>query len=287
MFQFSILIPTWNNLAYLQLCVESIRKNSVCKNQIIVYINEGKDGTLDWLKTQSDVDFIYSESNVGICIALNSCRSIIKAPYLVYMNDDMYVCPKWDYFLQKEIESIGHDYFMLSSTLIEPYDTFNPSYVSIVNTFGDSIETFKEDDLLKSYANFKKDDWSGSSWPASVVSLKVWDMVGGYSLEFSPGMYSDPDFSMKLWKLGVRIFKGVGNSKVYHFQSKSTKRLKKSRGSDTFLLKWGITSKTFYTHYLKMGKNYSGALQDQELTLKIRLKNMFKRAYKGFNKVSV
>lgn len=44
---FSILIPTWNNLDLLQLCIESIKKNSAFSHQIIVHINEGIDGTLD------------------------------------------------------------------------------------------------------------------------------------------------------------------------------------------------------------------------------------------------
>ena len=46
----SILIPTWNNQPFLQLCVESIRANSVVETQIIVHVNDGSDGTLKWVK---------------------------------------------------------------------------------------------------------------------------------------------------------------------------------------------------------------------------------------------
>jgi len=47
---FSIMIPSWNNLAYLQLCINSIRKHSFYPHEIIVHINEGKDGSLEWIK---------------------------------------------------------------------------------------------------------------------------------------------------------------------------------------------------------------------------------------------
>ena len=47
---FSILIPTWNNLKFLQLCVESIRKNSTYEHEILIHINDGSDGTLEWVK---------------------------------------------------------------------------------------------------------------------------------------------------------------------------------------------------------------------------------------------
>jgi len=59
-----------------------------------------------------------------------------------------------------------------------------------------------------------KKNWRGASWPPNVVHKNMWDLVGGFSIEFSPGMYSDPDFSMKLWQAGIRIMYGVGKSMV-------------------------------------------------------------------------
>ena len=47
---FSILIPTFNNLDYLKICIESLRKNSNFDHQIIVHVNEGSDGTLEYVK---------------------------------------------------------------------------------------------------------------------------------------------------------------------------------------------------------------------------------------------
>lgn len=279
MTHFSILIPTWNNLPYLKLCISSIRKNSHLNHQIIVFVNEGADGTADWLKAEG-IDFLHSPKNEGICVAMNACRPLIRSPYVAYLNDDMYVCPDWDLALMKEIHQVGHPLFMLSSTLIEPRPTGNPNYVAIISDFGDSPAHFREDDLLRSCQTLTRDDWSGASWPPSVVSLEMWDKVGGYSIEFSPGMYSDPDFSMKLWKAGVRTFKGVAASKVYHFGSKSTKRVRKNTGSDTFLLKWGITAGTFYKYVLKMGAPY-GELTDTELPGFVRWRNKLKRVLKA------
>lgn len=65
---FSILIPSWNNLAFLKLCVESIRKNSTYQHEILIHINEGTDGTLDWVKQQG-LNYTHSEKNIGVCYA--------------------------------------------------------------------------------------------------------------------------------------------------------------------------------------------------------------------------
>src|SRR3954462_10545688 len=85
--KFSILIPSWNNFEYLKLCINSIRKNSFFKHQIIVHINEGKDGSLDWIKEQNDIDYSYSDANIGVCYALNICRTLFDTDYILYMND--------------------------------------------------------------------------------------------------------------------------------------------------------------------------------------------------------
>ena len=283
MIEFTILIPTWNNLQHLQLVVESIRKNSAVSNQIIIFVNEGNDGSLEWVKEQTDLDYRHVEENVGICYALNQCRDLIKGNYLVYMNDDMYVCPGWDTSLMNVIREIGHDNFMLSATAVEPRAVSNPSYVNIVRDFGDSVSSFREKDLIAALPDLKRSDWSGASWPPSVISVRLWDMVGGYSIEFTPGMYSDPDFSMKLWTYGVRIFRGVGSSLIYNFQSKSTGRskLKRNDGATTFLLKWGMTSKTFYKYYLRMGEPVT-ILKEIQLPVWEQLRNKLKRMLKAY-----
>jgi glycosyltransferase involved in cell wall biosynthesis len=274
--KYSILIPTWNNLEYLKLCIASIKKNSHFDHQIIVLINEGTDGTADWAATQHDIDYIVSKQNIGICYGLNLCRSLVKTDYIVYANDDMYLLPNWDLELHKEIEQIGHKKFMLSSTMIEPFDTGNPCVV--VKNYGDSIETFNEKQLLKEYNTLHKDDWFGSTWPPNILHIDLWDLVGGMSIEFSPGLYSDPDLSMKLWQAGIRLFKGVGASKVYHFGSKSTKRRKLNAGKKVFIGKWGMTSRFFTTRYLHRGEKFNDvALSQPTISPSERIINKLKQ----------
>ncbi|MEP6927288.1 MAG: glycosyltransferase [Ginsengibacter sp.] len=272
--KFSILIPTWNNLDYLKLCVHSIRKNSFFKHQIIVHINEGKDGTYDWVKEQTDIDFSFSEKNVGVCYALNSCSTLADTFYLVYMNDDMYVCPGWDKVLSDEINAIGHPYFFLSCTAIEPLKNHN---CKIVKDFGKDINSFNEEGLLKEFASLQMHDWQGATWPPNVVHKDIWNMAGGYSIEFSPGLLSDPDFSMKLWKMGIRLFKGIEKSRVYHFGSISLNRVKKNKGYYTFVSKWGITQNTFSKYFLRRGEIFDGPLVEPTLSFGKKLNNFFKQ----------
>ena len=271
---FSLLIPSWNNLEYLKLCVRSIRQNSIHPHQIILLINEGKDGSLAWVEKQKDIDYVYAPENLGICYGLNACRSLVHTDYMLYINDDMYVLPGWDDILLDEVRKQKNNSFMLSATMIEPYDIKN--ICGIVKNYGDSPENFKEDLLLQEFRQLEKEDWSGSTWPPVLVPTELWDVVGGMSAEFSPGMYSDPDLSMKLWQAGVRNFKGLGDSMVYHFGSKSTKRIKKNRGRNMFLQKYGITSRYFVKHFLKRGEKFSGILSEPVIPFQDKIMHKIK-----------
>ncbi|MEZ4950882.1 MAG: glycosyltransferase family A protein [Saprospiraceae bacterium] len=99
--------------------------------QIIVFVNEGKDGTVEWLEAQGvNIDYLHSRENAGICYALNLARSMAKSDYIVYLNDDMVVLPNWDTELDKEIQKMPSKSFMLSATMIEPTDTGNACVVA-------------------------------------------------------------------------------------------------------------------------------------------------------------
>lgn len=244
------------------MCVYSIRKHSAFNHQIILHINDGSDGTLQWAREEM-IAHTCTSANEGICVAVNLAGGIATEDYVVYMNDDMYVLPGWDTTIMDEIKKLDTDCFMFSSTMIEPTDHSNPSV--IVKNYGTSLETFNEALLLKEYNTFEKKDWYGSTWPPTIVHRKYWHITGGYSIELSPGMSSDDDFAMKMWAAGCRIFRGIGNSRVYHFQSKSTLRVKKNNGRKQFLMKWGINQSTFNKYYLlRTGALYAGPVKEPD-----------------------
>ena len=258
----SILIPTYNNLDYLKLCLKSLEKNSSLTHEIIIHINNGSDGTLDFIKAK-DYKYTSSDDNIGLCSSINKAAKLVSNKYILYSHDDMYFCPNWDKVLLDEVKSLNHDNFYLSGTMIEP----NSGH--IVYNFGVDLDTFKENELLSKFKDINFYDHQGTHFAPHLVSKKMWDKVGGFSEEFNPGIGSDPDFNMKLWKEGVRIFKGLNDFKVYHFGSLTTRKKKnfiQNRGDKTFLKKWGFSTKFFKKHYLKSKSKYEGPLNEPKKT---------------------
>ena len=271
---FSILIPTWNNLEYHKLCVSSIRKNSFYPHEIIIHVNEGSDGTIAWLNGQEDLSYTFTSQNIGVCFALNYSSAFATTEYILYINDDMYACPHWDKYLYDEIKSIGHHNFFLSATAIEPKAQ---SKCSIEKNYGPTIDNFNEELLLSEFNSLPMEDWQGATWPPNIVHKSIWELAGKYSIDFSPGMYSDPDFSMKLWQMGIRLFKGVAKSRVYHFGSISVKKVKKNKGYYQFISKWGMTQGTFSKYYLKRGQSCKGLFENPDIPFSVKVKSRFKQ----------
>ena len=79
---FSIVLPTWNNLPFLQLAVDTIRRHSAHGHEILVHVNDGSDGTLDWVRGQG-LKHTASPGNIGICFAVNQVAALATQPYPV------------------------------------------------------------------------------------------------------------------------------------------------------------------------------------------------------------
>ena len=259
---FSILIPTFNNINYLKFCIKSIKKNSKYNHQIICHVNIGDDGTIEYLQNEK-IDYSHTIYNSGICEGINKAAKLARYDYFLYAHDDFYFCPEWDSILKNEINKIGHNNFYLSGTMMnEGQITFN---------CGNTPDEFDENKFLSEYKNYNHFDFQGSTWAPSIVHKDLWIKVGGLSEEFFPGTGSDPDFNMKLWNLGIRIFKGINDFKVYHFGSivlrkKLNKMNNKSKfgsiGAKIFLLKWGVSIKFFKKFYLQSNTIYKGPLNE-------------------------
>ena len=80
----SILIPTFNNLSYLKFFLNSLKKNSLLDHEVIIHVNDGSDGTLDFVK-KNNLKFTYSKENIGLCTSMNHAYKL-STLNLYYMS---------------------------------------------------------------------------------------------------------------------------------------------------------------------------------------------------------
>tara|TARA_B110000196_G_scaffold197772_1_gene169451 strand:- start:344 stop:1195 length:852 start_codon:yes stop_codon:yes gene_type:complete len=257
--EISIICPTYNNIKYLKLFVDSIKNNSFYDHELIFHINDGSDGSLDFVK-EKKIKFTHSMHNIGLCSAVNEAFSHSTKKYILYAHDDMYFCKNWDKILEQEVSKYSNKLFYLSGT--------NVSYIDGLINYdcGNSHDNFDKNKFDNFCINDTSEDLQGSHWAPHLIHRDLWIKVGGFSDEFNPGDGSDPDLCFKLWNENVRIFKCLSKFKVYHFGSITTRKssIQKNNGTKKFLLKWGFNPRFFRKYYLRgEGKAlFNGPLKD-------------------------
>ena len=260
---FSVVVPTWKNLEYLDLCYRGLTRNSAVPHEIIVFFNESDKSCKNWAEGKN-VLFCGSEKNTGVCPAVNRAAELATTDFICYMNDDMYPLPGWDTALSGYIGLA--DKLWLSGTAIEPGNS-TPCYIGNRN-YGDSPSVFEEEKLLNEYRTLIRPYNVVSTWTPVLLSRKDWEAVGGFDEEFFPGFGSDPDLAMKMHSYGCRHFIGVGNSLVYHFAKRTTARFSGPETMDPreyFKNKWGISWKKFFKKVIHRNSIISPVLLDKIL----------------------
>lgn len=251
--EFDIIIPTWNNLKYLKLAVASIRKYSTYNHIIYVHVNEGTDGTIEWLNKEG-IEYTHFPTNRGVCEGTNMAAKLGSNKYIAYFNDDMVALPQWDEELKLFRDTLLVDKFMLCCTSIEPRGTKNNW---IIRNYGEDVEHFNEIQILNDLDKLRSMKPNLiSTWCPTIIPRELWKEVDGFSLEFEPGLGSDPDICKKMYDVGCRDFIGVGRSIIYHFQSITTKKIPPTDSRGIFFKKHGIHLDDFIENTLMRGTIY-------------------------------
>jgi glycosyltransferase involved in cell wall biosynthesis len=94
----------WNSLAFLRLTIEAIRATSPVDTEIIVFDNGSSDGSLEYLRSRSDVRAMRSPINLGHGVALDLTVASVDTEYLVVLDVDAF--PISDRWLPESLDAL-------------------------------------------------------------------------------------------------------------------------------------------------------------------------------------
>ena len=145
-------IPSKSNLRYLKPCIKSIQDNSYYPNKIIVYVDQDKDGTVEWLR-ENGIKFIqnHEQAPKGIGFAYDSMFEWADTEYVIAFHADMILGPHAD----KHMMDIKTENNIVCATRIEP--PLHPEgQEKIVRDFG----MWPEDLNIEEFNTFVKENKS-------------------------------------------------------------------------------------------------------------------------------
>ena len=258
----SLIIPTYRNPDYLDICLKSAIENQVNQNEIIVavdgYIEESQH-VLD--KYKQYIQVLDLGVNQGMQMALNLAVMNANNECIVIINDDNVLCKDWDTVIGDQIKP-G---FVFTVNQIEPT---GPGIFNFpVKDLGKTPKEFKYEEFLEYEQTIRKNQLTldGGIFPF-VISKKDYMIVGGFDTLYDSPFICDWDFFLKLDLNGIQFYR-INHIHFYHFGSAATKNGKEgdkfkqteSPAAQTFIYKWGINPQLFENNsHRPKGQNIKG-----------------------------
>jgi glycosyltransferase involved in cell wall biosynthesis len=234
----SVIIPTYKEPEYLDLCIKSAISGQVNKNQIIVIVDGFYDlnkSVLD--KYKEDIDVIVLEENQGLCRATNIGVYNAKYDRVLIVNDDNVFPSKWD----KKLDHCTDGNIVYSPNQIEP----NPSMFRQfhIKDLGKSIEQFD----LKTFCEYESrvssaNECLGGYTLPILMNKNKFIALGGWDENYpTNGVVADWDFFLKCKTLGMPM-RRVYDCHFYHFAQIATgtqRQELEAQGHEYARYKWG------------------------------------------------
>ncbi len=219
----SIVILTWNCLAYTKNCLNSITSTKEVDYEIIVVDNGSVDGTVDYLRSLDNIKLIENPKNVGFVAGNNQAIRQTKDTDILLLNNDVLITDsKWLKKLQQTAyssEKIG----IVGCRLLDGRGRLlhAGTYMPVPTYWGQQIGSGQID--INQCKRVREVE--GVVGACMYIKREVIDKVGLLDEAYF-SYFEDSDYCLKAKLAG---FKTVcdGRVKLIHFENTSTKKNKK------------------------------------------------------------
>ena len=240
----SVVIPSYKNPVYLELCIESLLRHQSTKNEIVVVIDGFKEMySVVMNNYPHNVKWLWLDENQGLPMATNVGVYNSSSDRILIINEDNVAPKNWDLHLN----SVYEPDTVYAVQQIEP----TPSIFNFqCMDFGDSPSTFKLDEFVAYETEHRSDSTTDDGYTLPIFMSKKWYMaVNGWDVSYISPFVVDLDFFLKLQLIWSVEFKRTHGCAFYHFGSRSTKKrpddktdwnVSESTAALQFQYKWGI-----------------------------------------------
>ena len=191
-------------MAYTKKCIDSIRKHTRQKYELILVDNGSKDGTEDYFRSMPGAKVIRNAENLGVSKGWNQGMRLADGEYILILNNDIIVGPDWLENMVRLAESdpsiglVGPR----SNYIAGPQVVADVAYKSATGYDEHAIPAFigkwqAEHDLSACEFGFIKGF-------CHLIPRRVFAKVGFYDERFGKGNFEDDDYCLRVRCHGYR-----------------------------------------------------------------------------------
>ncbi len=241
------VVISYNNKDLMKSCLDSIDRN--CNPEtysIVVLDNASTDGVIDLLKEWSGTgrELVLSENNLGFAVGCNVAASYApEGEDIFLLNNDTQMTPNALFWLRMglyESDKVGGVGAMQNYSYPDQRVDISFEDIEEYQKYG------AEHNVPMAHPYEEKAKLNGF---AMLIRRNIFDSLGGFDEQFSPGYYEDDDLSFRIRQAGYRL-NVCHNSFIYHrgsqsFLTRSDLQEMFETNRNKFIAKWGFDSSEY------------------------------------------
>jgi glycosyltransferase involved in cell wall biosynthesis len=259
----SVIIPSYRNPKYLDLCLKSLVEGQANKNEIIVILDGFVEESKHLIDKYPEVSWLPFEENQGMQTAINYGVWNASNEKLLIINDDNVFPKNWDARIEEQYDAN----VVMTINQIEPTGPgmFNFPVVDC----GQTVETFDMEKFEVAESKLSTDRITADGNIFPFLINKRWFMaVGGFDTFYNSPNWCDIDFFSKLELIPTIKYSRTHRVHIYHFGSVSTKknaeshsfREREAAAMQQYHYKWGfvpnLVESAMYKNNKRLPENY-------------------------------
>lgn len=226
----TFVIPSRNNLEFLELAYKSIR-NLRTKHEILILDDASTDGTQEWIKSLDDEDIITYHNpgpeRIGIVGMFDKGIEMARTDIIMAFHADMVAGPSLDTNILKHLKRGT----VVSATRIEP-PLHPPGPEKITQAWGNEVEEFDFNTAMNGIAFYERsneDKTTEGIFAPWCMYREDFLAVGGHDKLFAPQSKEDSDLFNRFVLNGYEVIQSW-DALVYHFTSRGSRFNKHAGG---------------------------------------------------------
>jgi len=228
----TFVIPSRNNLEFLQLAYKSIR-NLKTKHEILVLNDASTDGTQEWINSLGDDDLITHHNpgpeRIGIVGMFDKGIEMARTDIIMAFHADMVAAPNLDKHILKHLKRGT----VVSATRVEPPLHPDGPEKMLMN-FGIEIDDFNMDKfnswVLNEYKPKHNKLVTEGIFAPWCMYKEDFLSIGGHDELFAPQSKEDSDLFNRFVLNGYKVLQ-TWEGLVYHFTSRGSRFNKHAGGA--------------------------------------------------------
>ena len=224
----TFVIPSRNNLEFLQLAYESIR-NLNTTHEILVLNDASTDGTEEWINSQNDKDLIVHHNpgpeRIGIVGMFDKGIEMARTDIIIAFHADMVACKDFDINILKHLKKGT----VVTGTRVEP--PLHPDGPEkILRNFGIEVDEFSMEEWYEKSDLLKNERITEGIFAPWCMYKEDFLSIGGHDELFAPQSKEDSDLFNRFHLKGYKFIQ-PWDALVYHFTSRGSRFNKHAGGS--------------------------------------------------------